>query len=122
MPKSSKRLVFYVDAECPFSTKSKCSFYRSEKAQQQAAKDRKKQWNRDCCPIVYVKTGRNKFSAFCPTHGGAFGDQIPVAGGPSSAALRVEVMPREGETWADIVEKAARTACATQCQETANVK
>lgn len=118
MPESSKKLVFYVDTECPFSTKNKCSFYSSQQAQQQAAKKRKKLWNHDCCPIVYVKTGRNKFSAFCPTRGGAFGEQIPVAGGPSPAALRVEVVPHEGESWAEIVEKAAKTACATQCQET----
>jgi len=113
--KPSKKLVFYVDTECPHSTEEKCSYYFSKQAQEQAAKGRKQIWSRGCCPIVYVKTGRNKFSAFCPTRGGAFGEQIPSASGPSPSALRVEVVRGKDDSWADVVEKAAKIACATKC-------
>lgn len=122
VPKKTQRLVFYVDTECSFSAKGKCTYYTRRQAQQQAAKGRRELWTSDCCPIVYVKTGSSKFRAFCPTRGGPFGEQVPATGGPSPDALRVEVQPHEGESWADIVEKAAKTACAVRCEETANVK
>jgi len=115
VPKQAKKLVFYVDTECSFSTKDRCSYYTSKQVQEQAGKERKKLWMSDCCPIVYFKIGPNKFKAFCPTRGGPFGEQIPMAGGPSPKALEVEVQPNEGESWADIVEKAAKIACATRC-------
>jgi hypothetical protein len=113
--KPSKRLVFYVDTECSYSTEGKCSYYSSKKTQEEAAEGRRQIWSRGCCPIVYVKTGRNKFSAFCPTRGGAFGEQIPSASGPSPGALRVEVLRGEKDSWADVVEKAAKIACSTKC-------
>jgi len=115
VPETAKRLVFYVDTECLFSTKDRCSYYSSKETQAQAAKGRKQLWNRDCCPIVYVKTGRNKYSAICPTRGGVFGEQIPVTGGPSPSAVRVEVPPLKGESWAETVERAAKIGCSTKC-------
>jgi len=116
VPKQTKKYVFYVDTECPFSTKTKCSYYSTQRAQEKTAKERKKIWNRTCCPIVYVKTGPNKFKAFCPTRGGPLGEQVPAVGGPSPKALRIEVQPQEADSWADIVEKAAKTACAATCR------
>jgi len=113
--RASRKLVFYVDTECSFSTEGKCSYYSSGQAQKQAAKGRKQLWNRDCCPTVYVKTGRNKYTGFCPTRGGAFGEQLPTVGGPSPSALRVELLPLKDESWAETVERAAKTACATKC-------
>lgn len=115
MPKSSNKLVFYVDTECSFSSRNRCSYYSSKKAQEETAESRRKLWNRECCPVVYVKTGRNKFAAFCPTRGGPFGEQIPIAGKPSPNALRIEVQKHENESWAEVVEKAAKIACSTKC-------
>jgi len=115
VPRTRKKLVFYVDTECSFSNRGICLYYSSEKVQKQAGKHAKQVWGRDYCPIVYVKTGRKKFTAFCPTRGGAWGEQLPTLGGPGANAVRVELKPRGGdESWAEIIEKAAKTACETR--------
>jgi len=115
MPKARKKLAFYVDTECSFSNQGICSYYSSKKVQRQAGDNAKKVWKRNCCPIVYVKTRPKKFTAFCPTRGGAWGEQLPTLSGPGANALRVEVQPRGDESWAEIIEKAAKTACETRC-------
>lgn len=117
MPKAQRKLVFYVDTECSLAAKEKCSYYTSERVQEQAARSAKEVWGNRCCPIVYVKSDHNKFTAYCPTKGGPWGEQIPVAGGPGPNAVRVEVQARTGEPWAKIIEKAAKTACDAQCYE-----
>jgi len=110
--KTRKKLMFYVDTECSFHNRSRCSYYSSKQVQRQAGKSAKQVWGSDCCPIVYVKTGREKFTAFCPTRGGPLGEQLPTFGTrPRANAIRVEVQPKSGEPWAEIIEKAARTAC-----------
>jgi len=49
---------------------------------------------------------------FLPTRGGPFGEQLPTPGGsPGPDAVRVELTPRGKESWAEIIEKAAKTAC-----------
>jgi len=111
VPKARKKLVFLVDTECSFSNHGICSYYSSKRIQKQAGKNAKKVWGRNCCPIVYVKTGQKKFTAFCPTRGGAWGEQLPTIGGPGANAVRVELQPRVDESWAEIIEKAAETAC-----------
>jgi len=112
-----KKLVFYVDTECSFSNPDRCSYYSSKKVQKQARNSAKQIWSQGCCPIVYAKTGKNKFTAFCPTRGGPWGEQLPIIGsGPSTKALRVEIMSRSDESWAEIIEKAAKMACEAMCQ------
>jgi len=110
------KLIFYVDTECSLAGKERCSYYAAERVQKQAAHSAKQIWGSRCCPIVYVKRGRNKFTAYCPTRGGPWGEEVPVAGGPGPNAVRVEVQARSGESWAEIVEKAAKTACDAQCR------
>jgi hypothetical protein len=74
-------------------------------------------WRISCCPVVYVKVSSKKFKAFCPTRGGPFGEQLPIIGeGPRPEAVRVEVTPQGNESWAEIVEKAAKVACSTRCK------
>jgi len=110
--KTRKKLVFYVDTECSFHNRSRCSYYSSKQVQKQAGKSAKQVWGRDCCPIVYVKTNKKKFTAFCPTRGGPLGEQLPTIGdSPRANAVRVAVQPQSGESWAEIIEKAAKTAC-----------
>lgn len=115
LPKAQRKLVFYVDTDCSLAVKERCSYYSSDVIQEQAARTAKEVWGSRCCPIVYVKSGRNKFTAFCPTRGGPLGEKIPVVGGPGPNAVRVEVQARKGESWAAIVEKAAKTACDAKC-------
>ena len=107
MPKLKGKLVFYVDTECSFHKKNKCSYYSSKEIQEQASKSSKKVWRGRCCPIVYVKHGRKKFTAFCPTRGGPWGEQLPTFGGPGLSAVKVELQARGDESWAEIIEKAA---------------
>jgi len=115
VPKTKNKLVFYVDTECSFHNKDRCSYYSSKKVQRQAGNSAKQAWGRDCCPIVYVKTDQKQFTAFCPTRGGPWGEQLPTtAGGPGSNAVKVELQPKSGESWAEIIEKAAKTACNTR--------
>jgi len=109
--KTRKKLVFYVDTECSFSNQGRCSYYSSKKTQRQAGNNAKKVWGRSCCPIVYLQTGQNRFTAFCPTRGGAWGEQLPALGGPGPRAVRVELQALSGEPWEEIVEKAAKIAC-----------
>jgi len=111
VPKARKKLIFYVDTECSFSNRGMCSYYSSKQVQKLAGKNTKQVWGRKCCPIVYVKTGRKKFTAFCPTRGGAWGEQLPALSGPGVSAVRVELEPKGDESWAEIVEKAAKVAC-----------
>jgi len=113
VPKTRKKLVFYVDTECSFSNQGMCSYYSSKQVQKKAGNHAKKVWGGKCCPIVYVKTGQKKFTAFCPTRGGAWGEQLPTIGGPRANAVRVELQPQSRESWAEIIEKAAKTACET---------
>ena len=113
MPKDRKKLVFYVDTECFFSNKNMCSYYSEKRIQKLVGKDAKQVWGRNCCPIVYVKKGR-KFTAFCPTRGGAWGEQLPAMSGPRDNAVRVELQPQSDESWAEIIEKVAKTACETK--------
>jgi len=109
--KTGKKLVFYVDTECPFSNKGRCSYYSSKQVQKQAGNSAKQVWSRNCCPIVYVKTREKKFTAFCPTRGGPWGEQLPtLGGGPRPDAIEVELQPQGDESWAEIIEKAAKTA------------
>ncbi len=117
VPKTRKKLVFYVDTECSFSNQDRCSYYSSKQVQKQASDSAKQAWGRNCCPIVYVKTTQNKFTAFCPTRGGPWGEQLPILGiGPGAEAVRVELLPRGGESWAEIIEKAAKIACKAKYQ------
>jgi hypothetical protein len=88
-----------------------CSYYSSKKTQKQAGDNAQKVWGRTCCPIVYLQTGKKKFSAFCPTRGGAWGEQLPALGGPSQKAVRVELLPLSGESWEETIERAAKIAC-----------
>jgi len=114
--------VFYVDTECSFSIEGRCSYYSTKRVQRQTGDNAKKVWGRSCCPIVYLQTGQRKFTAFCPTRGGAWGEQLPALGGPGPKAVRVEVQAQSSEPWEEIVEKAARIACGLRSQKTANVK
>jgi hypothetical protein len=91
-----------------------CSYYSTKKVQKQVGKNAKEVWGRECCPIVYVKTGAKKFTAFCPTRGGAWGEQLSTLSGPGNNAVRVELLPCGDESWAEIIEKAAKTACETK--------
>jgi len=111
MAKVRKKLAFYVDTECSFSSKGKCSYYSSETTQKQAGNNAKKVWGRNCCPIVYLQTEHQRFVAFCPTRGGAWGEQLPTLGGPSPKAVKVEVPALRDQPWAEVVEKAAKIAC-----------
>jgi len=112
--KAGKKLVFYVDTECSFSNRGRCSYYSSDKAQRQAGSNAKKVWGRRCCPIVYLKSGEKRLTAFCPTRGGAWGEQLPALGGPGPNAVRVELRALGGEPWEKIVEKAAKIALGTR--------
>jgi len=115
VPRIAKKLVFYVDTECSFSNQGRCSYYSSKKTQRQAGSNAKKVWGKSCCPIVYLETGEKRFTAFCPTRGGAWGEQLPALGGPGPNAVKVELQMLEGgETWREIVEKAAKIACETR--------
>ncbi len=117
VPTPEKKLVFYVDTECSFSTERGCSYYSSKQVQERAGKSSKGNWKHKCCPIVYVKSGSGKYTAFCPTKGGAWGEQLPVtAEKPGPDALRVEVVPRAKEAWAETLERAAKIACETRCE------
>lgn len=119
VPKIEKKLTFYVDTECSFSNKNRCSYYSSKNVQEQAGYSAKQAWGAKCCPIVYIKTIGNKYAAFCPTRGGPWGEQLPTPGArPGPNALKVEVKTHPGETWGEILEKAAKTACETKCLET----
>lgn len=89
-----------------------CSYYSEKRIQKLVGKDAKQVWGRNCCPIVYVKKGQ-KFTAFCPTRGGAWGEQLPAMSGPRDNAVRVELQPQSDESWAEIIEKVAKTACET---------
>jgi len=111
VPKTRKKLVFYVDTECSFSNQGRCSYYSSKEVQKQAGNSAKQVWSRECCPIVYAKTSGKEFTAFCPTRGGPWGEQLPTATGPGAKALRVELSPRRDESWAEIIERAAKIAC-----------
>jgi hypothetical protein len=113
MPKAGKKLVFYVDTECFFSNESSCSYYSEKRVQELVGKNAQHVWGRDCCPIVYVKKGR-RYRAFCPTRGGAWGEELPATTGPKREAVRVEVQPRSDESWIEIVEKVAAVACKTR--------
>jgi len=116
VPTKKKTLVFHVDKECPFSTEHGCSYYSSKHVQEQAGKSSKDTWGK-CCPIVYVKSVSRKYNAFCPTKGGAWGEQLPITvEKPGPDALRIEVTPRANDTWAEILERAARIACETRCE------
>lgn len=116
MANTKKKLVFYVDTECSFSNKHKCSYYSSEQVQKQAGESAKETWGTDFCPTVYVKTSSKKFAAFCPTRGGPWGEQLmTVGGGPGANAVRVELTPKKDESWAEVVERAARIACEAKC-------
>lgn len=116
VPTPKKKLIFYVDKECSFSTEHGCSYYSSRQVQERARQSSKNEWG-ECCPIVYVKSGARKYSAFCPTKGGAWGEQLPVTvERPGPDALRVEVKPHANETWAEILERAAKIACETRCE------
>jgi len=116
VPRTKKNFVFYVDTECSFSTRNRCSYYSSPQVQEEAGDSAKEAWGSKCCPMVWAKTGPKKFAAFCPTRGGPFGEQLPMlGGGPGSDAIRVEVQAFGTEPWAEIVEKAAKIACETQC-------
>jgi len=114
VPKTRKKLVFYVDTECSFSNQGRCSYYSSKEVQKQAGESAKQAWGHACCPTVYVKTNQKKFTAFCPTRGGALGEQLPTLGSPGANAVRVEMLPQSGESWAEIIEKAAKIACQTR--------
>jgi len=114
VPKTRKKLVFYVDTECSLSNQGICSYYSSKQIQKKAGNQAKQVWGGRCCPIVYVKTSQKKFTAFCPTRGGALGEQLPTLGGPGTNAVRVELQPESHESWAEIIEKAAKTACETR--------
>jgi len=114
VPKPRGKLVFYVDTECSFHNKNRCSYYFSKEIQEQASKSSKQAWGGNCCPIVYVKHGQKKFTAFCPTRGGPMGEQLPTFGGPGPNAVRVELQTRGNESWAEIIEKAAKIACETK--------
>jgi len=112
VPKTQKKLVFYVDTECSFSRKDICTYYSSKEAQKEAARNSRKVWKgRECCPVVYLQTGADKFRSFCPTRGGAWGEQLPTLSQPGPSAVRVELQPLEGESWEETVEKAAKIAC-----------
>jgi len=106
----TEKLVFYVDSECLFSNKGKCSYYTSEKTQKEAGSNAKKVWKKSCCPIVYLQTDGKRFIAFCPTRGGAWGEQLPTLGSPGLKAVKVELEAPGGEPWEQIVEKAAKMA------------
>jgi len=109
--KTKKKLVFYVDTNCSFHNKRRCSYYSTKQVQKEAGKSAKQMWGSDCCPIVYVKTDANKFTAFCPTRGGPWGEQLPTLNRPGPDAVRVELLRRGDDSWAEIIEKAAKTAC-----------
>jgi len=113
VPKTKKKLVFYVDTECSFANQDRCSYYSSTQVQKQAHQSAKQVWGGACCPIVYVKTD-NKYTAFCPTRGGPWGEQLPTLSSPRPDAIRVELQPKGDESWAETIEKAARIACETR--------
>jgi hypothetical protein len=112
VPKQRKKLVFYVDTECSLHSNAGCSYYSSERIKKQARESSKQAWGERCCPIVYVKTGKNRFTAFCPTKGGPFGEQLPTLHGPGISAVKVEIQLEGEESWPEIIEKAAKAACA----------
>jgi hypothetical protein len=109
--KAGKKLTFYVDTECVFSNENRCSYYMSKQVQKQAGNSAQLVWGRKCCPIVYLKTAREKFAAFCPTQGGPWGEHLPILSGPGPKAVKIEIIPRSDESWAEIIEKAAKMAC-----------
>lgn len=111
MLQPKKKLVFYVDTECSFHSEDRCSYYSSREARGQASESAKEAWGNKCCPIVYVKTGRNKFTAFCPTKGGPLGEQLPTLSGPGPNAVKIELPIKVDESWAEIIERAAKMAC-----------
>ena len=117
MSTKKRKIVFYVDTECSFSNKNRCSYYSSKGIQEQAARGSKDTWGGKCCPMVYIKSGPRRYTAFCPTRGGPWGEQLPTLGArPGPSALKVEVKPRPGETWAETLEKAAKIACEARCK------
>jgi hypothetical protein len=112
--KARRKLTFYVDTKCSFSTQGRCSYYSSRKIQKQVGDNAKSVWGRTCCPIVYFKRGEKRFTAFCPTKGGAWGEQLPALGGPGKKAIKIELEALSDEPWQEIIEKAAKIACRTK--------